>query len=273
MRSTVFAIAGLLVVSVAGMAAAAPRETPSKNSFGVTTGGPTTTAYFFGSGFEAGEGFAPGVLEPQNGWSATGINLPWQTISGVNPYTGAQHARLVKNAAAAAGAQHVLLSPVNATPANTPSTVYVRINISNDGGADYSVVGQAPSQGFLSWRVLFSWSGAMGTEPGTIFVLDDIGMGLQFVDTGVLWSENSYVELRVDFNPLAGVIDYYYNGVVIYSSPLVAGTAVEQVAFVTDNFQLAGETCDIDALSVQSVGEPPVAVQAKTWSEIKSLMR
>jgi hypothetical protein len=267
------ALAGLLAVSLAGTAIAAPRATPSKDALGGTGDDQGAAAFFFGSGFEASEGFAVGPLEPQNGWTATGVNLPWASVSSANPFTGTQHLRAINNPAAGAGATHVLLSPVNAQPANSPSTVYCKVNISNDGGADYSIIGQAPSQMFITWRVLFSYSDAVGTGPGTIFILDNIGMVIQFVDTGVLWDENVYRELRVDFNPMGGAIDYYYNGVPIYTGNIVAGTAVEQVGAVTDNFQLAGETADIDAISVQSVGEPPVGVQQATWTQIKAMMR
>lgn len=275
MKPTAFAakfVAGLTVLAFAGMAFAAPRETPSKNMVG-DAGEIGGAAYFFGTGFENSSGFVVGPIEPQNGWTASGVNLPFASISTANPYSGTQHLRLIRNTAAGQGVNQLVLSPTNPSPANTASTVYMKLNISNDGGADYHVIGQAPSQAFLSWRIVFSWSGDAAGDPGHIYILDDIGAGLEFVNTGVLWTENAYKELRVDFNPVGAQIDYYYDGVLIYSGGLVAGTAVEQVGALHDNFQLGGETCDIDAISVQTFGEPPVSVQTKTWSQVKSLMR
>jgi hypothetical protein len=267
MRSTVLAanvLAGFLAVSLAGAAIAAPRDIASKDMIGEPSGA-GIEAFFFGTGFEPSSGFAVGTLEPQNGWTATGTNLPWASVSNGNPFTGTQHVRLIRNPASGAGVNHVWLSPVNAQPANSPSTVYARVYITNVDGADYSILGQAPSQAFITWRVVFSFD-------GNIYVLDNIGMVIQFVDTGIAWDTGVYRELRVDFNPLAGTIDYYYNGVLIYTGNIVAGTAVEQVGGVHDNFQLTGERADVDAMSVQSVGEPPVGVQQKTWTEIKAMM-
>ena len=74
------------------------------------------------------------------------------------------------------------------------------ISITNTGGADYDVVPQAPSQGFLSARVKFNFG-------GNIFILDDPGPGLQFVDTGVAWTVGQYVNLTIDINPNANTID------------------------------------------------------------------
>lgn len=278
MKPTVFAskaLAGVLVLSIAGMAFAAPREAPSKDIVGDAgdIGSTGTPVYFFGTGFESSEGYATGSLEPQLGWSATGVNLPWQTVSTANPFSGSQHARVIRNAAAASGANTLILSPVNAAPPSTASTLYCKLSISNDGGADYQVIGQAPSQGFLSWRVVFSFSGDTAGDPGHIYILDDLGAGLVFVNTGVVWIENQYKELRVDFNPAGNTTDYYYDGVLIYTSSVFAGTSVEQFVLLHDNFQLTGESCDVDAISVQGFGEPPVAVESKTWSQVKSLMR
>jgi hypothetical protein len=265
-------VATFAIAAIAGTSSAdRPLETPTKNAFGGE--GLSPAAFFFGTGFEAGEGFVNGnPIEPQMGFTASGTNHPFASVRNVNPFSGSQHLRIVRNTAAAAGAQHVVLTPLTAQAAGTPSTVYMRINLSNDGGADYDIAGQAPSQGFITWRVKFHFNnGAAG--PGTIFVLDDLGAGLVFVNTNVVWAEGVYKELRVDFDPANGEQRYYYDGALIYTSIIYAGTAVEQVVWVHDNFQLANETGDFDGLSVQTLGEPSVGVEPTTWGAFKSLMR
>jgi hypothetical protein len=269
-----FAFSGLLVAALAGAAVAvSPRtEKPTKSSF-VGDGNVGVTSYLFGSGFESGEGFALGPIEPQAGWTASGTNLPFASVKNLLPYTGLQHLRLIHDTTTGVGVNRIAFSPLQATAANTPSTVYVKIRISNDGGADHDVVAQAPSQGFLSWRVKFSWSGDLGTEPGTIYVLDDPGTGLAYINTGVLWTVGVYKELRVDFDPINGTIRYYYGGAPIYTGVVYAGTAVEQVLALTDNYENTGETEELDGLSVQTLGDPAVGVEATTWSRVKAMMR
>lgn len=269
------AIAAVAVLALPVLAFAAPRglDAPAKDALTLDGGSISPSAFFFGAGFEQGEGFVLGPIEPQLGWTATGVNLPWASVSAALPFTGLRHLRLIRNPASGLGVQHLALGPNNAQPANQPSTVYCKINISNDQGADYDVISQAPSQAFTTWRVKFSFSDAVGTGPGTIFVLDNPGNVLQFVDTGVLWTPGVYKELRVDLDPAGTQIRYYYDGALIYTGAIFAGTSVEQVLFRTDNFQLAGETGDIDALSVQTLNEGPVAVRNVTWSQVKSLMR
>jgi hypothetical protein len=121
------------------------------------------------------------------------------------------------------------------------------VNLSAIGGADYDVVAQAPSQGFLTARVKFNFQGA-------IYVLDDTGSGLVFIDTGTTWTADAgtYKELRIEIDGLADPIDYYWGGSLFYSSVagVFAGTSVEQVVFTSDNWQNPGETGDFDDLRV-----------------------
>jgi hypothetical protein len=215
------------------------------------------SASVFSTGFEVPD-YATGVLEPQQGWSASGTNLPWASVSRLNPFAGQQHLRVVRDTTVSQGTGRLAFSPsFGVQPAGTYE-VSMQINISNDQGADYSVIGQAPSQSLLTWRVLLSFSDALGTGPGTIFVLDDLGTGLGFVDTGDLWTPGVYKELKVVSDAVADTIEYYYGGSLIYTSVagVFAGTSVEQVVIFNDNFQLGGETADFDNLSVTLIPEP-----------------
>jgi len=265
-------LACAMVVAMAAPAAAGRESKRAPNTWAlITDGNVKINTYFFGAGFEASEGFTIGDFDGQQNWTASGMDLPFASISNANPFTGSQHLRMVYDPTMTQGTTRIVLSPEQPTPPFTVNTVYIKVNISDDGGADYDIIGQAPSQGFLTWRVKFSWSDDTNTGSGMIYVLDNVNGGLVFVNTGVQWAHGIYKELRVDFTP--GEIRYYYDGALIYTGAVIAGSAVEQVGIVHDNWQLPNETADFDALSVQTLGEPPVAVKSMTWSQVKSLLR
>jgi len=233
------------IVDVNGPAAG--DDTPSPHGPGLQT-----------TGFEAP--FVVGPIEPQQGWAATGENLPWASISTTSPAIGLQHLRVIANTAAGLGVQQLVLSPTLPAQPAGPSVFSARIKISNDLGADYEVIGQPGVAGPLSWRVRFRFnnnnaSGA-ATAPGTIFILDDLdgpGPGAAtFQNTGVAWIEGAYANLRVEFNP-TGTTNYFYNGALIYSDTNGAaalGDRVEQIVFLHDNFQNVGETADFDQINL-----------------------
>src|SRR5262245_52868517 len=103
MRKTAIAALALWLVASMAWATGPVRElAPTKDAL-IADGAVGTTSYLFGSGFEPGEGYAIGTLEPQLGWTATGINLPFASISNANPFTGTQHIRLIDDPAAANG--------------------------------------------------------------------------------------------------------------------------------------------------------------------------
>lgn len=267
-------LAGLAVASLAGPAAAGrgSRTAPSTWAL-VSDGSVKINTYYFGAGFEASEGFTIGPFDGQKSWTVSGVNLPFAAISNANPFTGSQHLRMTSDSTTGSGTLRIALSPEQSTTANSPCTVYIKVNISNDGGADYDILGQAPSQGVIAWRVKFSWSDDSLSGPGMIYVLDMISGSLVYVNTQVAWSHRVYRELRVDFDPQANVIRYFYDGSLIYTGHMISATAIEQIAIVNDNWQQDGETADFDALSVQTLGEPPVAVRQMTWGQVKNLLR
>lgn len=213
--------------------------------------------------FEA-PAYTTGVLEPQNGWLASGVNLPWNSVSTANPAGGAQHARVIFDTTVAAGTTRNLLGPnLGDQPDGGNSLTNVKVANSNDQGASVSVLGQAPTQGFLTWRVLFNLNdGFTAGTPGAIFVLDDPDLGgalpLAFYATGVTWNEGPYTDLRVSVRQDVGAIDYYYGGVLIYTSTIYAGTETQQFVVSSNNRQLTDETFDVDDIEI--VPEPGTAL-------------
>ncbi len=197
------------------------------------------------TGWDSSQGFVPGWIGGQNGWASFASSTAQGSVTNANPLGGDQNLRIAFDPALPNGTNTGAFSPsLGAQPVGS-SITSVDIYISNTGGADYDVVPQAPTQGLLSARVKFNFL-------GNIFILDNPGSGLQFIDTGVAWNVGVYTNLTIDINPTADTIEYYYGGNLIHSSMagVFAGTATEQVVLLSDNWHLPGEAGDFDNFSV-----------------------
>jgi len=203
------------------------------------------------TGFEAP--FVVGSMDNQQGWPTSGANLPWASISTAAPDNLLQHMRMIFDPSVAQNTQRLVFSPNLGVLPDAPHIFECRIKISNDGGADYWLNGQAPSQGFITWRVIFSFEGATAGSPGTIIVVENAGAGFAAIDTGVVWTENQYKTFRLEYTPNGQGL-YFYDGVLIYTDldtgNNAIGTRCEQLVFLHDNFQLTDELCDMDLLSL-----------------------
>lgn len=205
-------------------------------------------------GFEA-PAYAVGPISGQNGWTIFSNNAPASSsISTANPASGSQHLRLSADSTIAQGSLVGGFSPEFGDVASDVVVTSVDVFIGAAGGADYDVVPQAPSQALLSARVKFSFL-------GDILILDDVGAGLVFVDSGLDWTPGSYQNLTIEMDRANGTIDYSYGGNQFYSSVsgIFAGTAVEQVVLIHDNFN-AGEIGDFDNLNVGVIPAPASAM-------------
>ena len=199
-------------------------------------------------GFEPAEGFAPGFLGGQAGWTAFIFSAVEPTIDTVNPARGSQHMQISGDPALPAPSNVGGFSPdLGPQDVTKPSLVSVDVSIGGLGGADYDVAPQAPSQGFLTTRVKFFFL-------GDILILDDLGGGPTFVDSGVDFPVGTYFNLRIEIDPVADTIDYFIDGALIYSSVggVFLSTQVEQVVILSDNFN-AGESGDFDNLLIDTV--------------------
>ncbi|UCD75325.1 MAG: HYR domain-containing protein [Phycisphaerales bacterium] len=180
------------------------------------------------TGFEPAEGFGPGWIGGQVGWTTFASSTTEAHVETANPEAGVQHLRISKETTLPEGEYVGAFSPdLGPLPAVT-STVSLDVAISALGGADYHVVPQSPSQGYKSAWVTFVWT-------DDIIVVDDLGNGPEWVDTGADWTAGPYAEFRIELNPFAGKIKYYYAGNLIYTGTVWAGTNVEQVAIFSDN--------------------------------------
>jgi MYXO-CTERM domain-containing protein len=207
----------------------------------------------YSTGFE--NPFAPGAINGQQGWTVFAANPTGPNVSTAHPFAGTQHLRIT-NGSGAAGSFNGGFSPAQGAGPVGPSQMSVEFAGNMLGGADYQIIPQAPSQAFLTARMVFDFL-------GNIQVLDDLGAGLVFVDTGSDWiADGNYRNVTIVLDPGAnagaGSMQYFYNGVQIYSSVTgtVAGTRMEQVVLLSDNFGLQGEWGDFDNLVVGDVPAP-----------------
>lgn len=206
-------------------------------------------------GFEPGEGYVVGALGGQNGWtSAANVG---GSVSAALPDTGLQHARFV-DGLAVDGTLVTATSASAGAQAVAASSMSMRINISNDGGADYFILGR--ELGLNSVNIRFVYADFDGDTFGPDIAVVDLAPGAVFVATGTQWVPGVYKTVRADVIPAADQIDYYYDGVLIYRGRIwdQAGTAtvrdtIDAVGIRHDSFQLANETCDVDNILVSAL--------------------
>lgn len=250
------ALLTLVVASVAIIGAAADKTYDVSTAAFESVGGVVSDSRVSETWtFEAGEGFAPGFIGGQAGWTAFAASTAEGHIDTANPHAGTQHLRISLDPAVAPGTLIGAFSPLVADLVVDPSSVLVYIAIGDVGGADYDVVPQTPTQAFLTARVKFSFT-------GDILILDDTGGGLAFIDSGADWTPVTYNLLEIYVDPGANTIDYWYGGSLIYSSVagVYAGTIIEQVVILSDNYS-GGESGDFDDLVIER-GVVPVELQS-----------
>ena len=248
-------LASMLVLGLVFTASADPEAKTYDTSIAAIETGAGESTFLGGevlvTGFEAADGFSPGYCA-QNGWTAFSASSTEGHIDTVNPASGTQHMRISGDSSIPTGTLTGCFSPLLATPVTSPtipvSQVTVDLYIGASGGSDYDIVPQAPSQGFLNARVKFSFL-------GDILVLDDPGGGLAFVDTGVDWSPATWHNLIITMDPENNTIDYTVDGTSIYTGVVFAGTVLEQLVILSDNFQV-DESGDFDNVNMDNVYAP-----------------
>lgn len=238
-------ITALMALSSAAMSATKPERAVSLEAMspGGDLSSVTTPFMVDNYGFEAGEGFSPGFLGGQAGWTVFANSTTQPIIDNSNPSSGSQHMRIENDASAG-----ILVDIGGFSPDLGPQTPGVEnrfsadFMISSSGGSDYYLVGQAPSLNAATWDVNFDWN-------GNIFVADDLGGGFAYEDTGVAWPVNTYFNIEVVTNPGGSPgVEYYLDGSLIWTQTVMlsASDNVEQIVFFNDNFQVQGEVADMD---------------------------
>ena len=198
-----------------------PQSSGGSASGGIAGGDPATSQ---SAGFELGEGFAVGYIDAQVGWTAGTGSLTEPHVETANPSPGDQHLRIGHDTKVGAGALIQAFSPNMGTFTNTSAVVSMNLYLTGVTTRDYQVIPQNPTEGLVVTRVEFR------RTLNAIRVLDDIGAGGAFIDTGATWIPDTYVPLSIDLNATLGTVTISYNNVVIYTMvTLPFGTAVEEV--------------------------------------------
>ncbi len=207
-------------------------------------------AFTYSTGFESSEGFTVGAIDGQNGYTTFTAAAAVPVISTANAASGSQHLRLPQGGSTT-GTLSGAFSSVFTPGANDVYTLSLDIAISGDLGANYSVVAQDTVASLLNFRVEFDWQ-------GNIFVVDDLGLGAEYVDTGVSWTVGGYNNLTVVQDIANNTISYSYNGSSIYSGANWNGnTSLNQIVMFSDSWQNPGEFGDIDNVSLVGTDAVP----------------
>lgn len=246
MRTGIAFAALLAAGSVASADIMSIRPSPAAIETPGSVSAPDTVG--FSDGFEA---YGLGPITGVNGYTTFAANLNDPVVSNLNPAAGQQHLRITQGPGAANSFNGAFTADFG-NFANKSATVSVDIAVSAPGGVSAQIVGQAPGQGLLSWRVV------LDSVSGNIFVLDDAdgvpGGSLAFINTNVAFVTGAaaYRNLRVELDSPGNSIKYFYNNGLIYtaSAGIFAGTAVEQVLLFGDNAYTQGQTLDYDNLNI-----------------------
>jgi hypothetical protein len=193
-------------------------------------------------GFEAGEGFAVGPINGQQGWAATSA----PAISALQPDSGAQHLRITSSAT-----RPLVFSPDLATGAGRYSSVSARLRISQiTNGSNWQFQPQDSPSGVLAAQVIFDRAVAR-----PIRVLEFNGGTAALVDTVGVWPVDQYFQFEMVFDRQDQTLQLCLDGASIYSNSAayVSGLVTDVfLAMQTGGTGTAGNTFDVDNLTVTS---------------------
>lgn len=177
--------------------------------------------------FEGAEGYSLGALDGQNGWTL--LSGADAQVTDAQASDGAFSLELVpNNGQALQGA----FSPTFTSNMDAIITVDMFLESAPVGGelSDTDFVTQTPSEGFLTTRINFAFD-------GTINVLDDLGSGAAFNDTGATVIRDAWFELKMEFIFSDNQILYYIDDTLIFTGTVWAGGSIEQWIPLFDNFE------------------------------------
>lgn len=242
MRKTLVATIAVIGLAGAGTAMTAENASVVSDASPASSGAVSSSEVLVGEtwGFEAGEGFVPGAVEGQVGWTISPASTAEPHIDTANPHAGAQHLRISRDPGIDSAYWTEAFSPYVQDTVPDASTVSVWVAIGATGGAEYDVrLWDSSAASRTTAEVLFE-------DDGSILVHSDTGC---CVDTGFDWVPGVYVRLVINVDPITDTITYWYGGDQIYSSVVFDGTAVEQVFLSRYNVQSA-EHGDFDDLVI-----------------------
>ncbi|MCH8568939.1 MAG: T9SS type A sorting domain-containing protein [Balneolales bacterium] len=204
--------------------------------------GPSAAGRGFGDtgviSFEAEEGFVPGFIGGQAGWTTLSSNTVQPAISDVRASDGIWSLEFAKHDGIPPGALVAALSPpflIDEDEMTFSFDVYIEAL----GGSDYDVAVQAPSQESTAARVRF-------TSEGFVTLVDFTSTGsVDLVQTGVEFPVAQWFDLTIEIDRQAGKISYFMDGEFFWEGAIYGADIVEQVVAFHNNFN-QGEAGYVD---------------------------
>lgn len=271
-KVSVVAIAMLSLTVASSAFAAGQHVLPTGTSLldGFDGGGGIGPRDFLGTGFEQSQGFGLGSLSNVNGWKCRLQNTAWAP-GGVGPLCGGTmdlntHAAITggvvgKGNGSAQGvqlAQNLNYAGGQVAGFRSPTITSIQLNTLNfdfrmddNGGADYYVAPQAPTQGLVTARMYFSWTGYMYAIAYDTFGGTFGAYAVGFWDTN--WNTYQMVLGNPGAADASNTIKFYAGPDKAHLTQLCrsdgsadpctfypAGNQMEEVILVSDNYQNTG---------------------------------
>ncbi|MCH8558442.1 MAG: choice-of-anchor D domain-containing protein, partial [Balneolia bacterium] len=194
--------------------------------------------------FEAGEGFEPGFIGGQMGWSTISNNTTKPVVSPERATDGDWSLELSRHDGLNNGATVGAFSPLFLVDEDAMTFTY-DVFVEATGGSDYDILIQSPAQELLTARVKFHFQGNV-----RLVDLNDEGTAV-FIDTGEQFPVNEWFELTIDVDRPSETIFYYINGDLIWEGEMFGADIVEQTVLLHDNWN-DGEAGFVDNIRVSS---------------------
>jgi hypothetical protein len=185
--------------------------------------------------FETSEGFTAGNINAQNGWESSsygeGLYIENQVISSSLASDGTMSFKMDEEPEFGPQDGPVLgaYSP-QLVVTGTQTQITFDINPSELGGADFvmDAISGTGEDAALTARIDFGYE-------GVVEVVDDLGDGLEYVDTPLEWTPATWYSVKLVFDFTAGTITYFVNDTQIYVGTTL-GPVFNQIAFLNDGY-------------------------------------
>jgi len=245
----------LLLVAVVGMMAtpamAGPWTQPDQVSITAASSpfSGTRLAPPYYTSFE-GPVFTPGFIGQapfgQGGWTAftgSGASTADPVITTADYYSPDQCLAFYGDTSVGTGYWALGAFSPDLTPGGNYMSLMVKI--SDTGGADFAVQPQAPSEGFLTTRVRFSYNDG-------IYIYEDDGAGgITEVLAAASYGPGAWHLLEIDMTDGLNIVTSW-DSTVISTTPIFAGTSIEHCFLASDNYQdwVPGSYGAFDSLNI-----------------------
>ncbi|MCJ8154027.1 T9SS type A sorting domain-containing protein [Chryseobacterium sp. SSA4.19] len=176
--------------------------------------------------------YTVGNIAGQNSWGGTAAAY-LGTVSNEQANPGTQSLKITGNN----GTVHTSAGAISPTFTVTGSVVTVAFNAYFTSAAtagdecDFFFSPQSPTESTINARFRFTFEDGIAvidTDPDTL--------ELGYVDTGAVFTRNTWNTYRVELDFANGVAKYFQNGTLIHTGIVVGGTKVGNLAVTNDNY-------------------------------------